>query len=134
MKKIDWTDNLNLNIEELDIHHRKFLDIVNELLQAIEEKRSNEIQGKVIDELISYAFYHFSKEEKCFKDTNYPQAEEHIKEHERFVDKLTQFRNDFQKHKLTLSIEMIYFMKDWWINHIRISDRGYIPYVNCHNL
>ncbi len=74
MQKIKWTESLNLDIEDIDKQHMKFLEIVNELLIAMEEKRSREVLSKIIDELISYAFYHFSKEERYFNKANYPDA------------------------------------------------------------
>ena len=131
MGKIAWTESLNLDIEDIDIQHMKFLAIVNELLKAMEEKNAGEVQAKIIDELIAYAFYHFSKEERYFNKTDYPNAERHMKEHEGFVDKIIQFKEDFENKKITLTIEMINFMNNWWINHIRMSDRQYLPYVKA---
>ena len=92
-------------------------------------KRAKEIQSKIIDELIAYAFYHFSKEERHFKNIGYPGEKIHIKEHEYFVDKLVQFKEDFENKKITLTIEMITFMNKWLINHIRFTDRQFLPYV-----
>ncbi|MCW8850185.1 MAG: bacteriohemerythrin [Melioribacteraceae bacterium] len=129
MQKIEWTEKLNLDIEDIDQQHMKFLEIVNDLLAAISEKRSKQVLSKIIDELISYAFYHFSKEERYFNKANYPDASQHEKEHEAFIDKVTKFQKDFNENKITLSIDMINFMSNWWINHIKISDRKYLPYV-----
>lgn len=134
MGKIAWTDNLNLDIEDIDIQHMKFLEIVNDLLLAMKEKRSQEIQSKIIDQLISYAFYHFSKEERYFRQANFPGADEHEKEHENFIDKVIQFKKDFDNKKITLSIEIINFMNSWWIDHIRVSDRKYLPFVKANLL
>lgn len=130
MGRIEWTEDLNLNIKEIDTQHMKFLDIMNDLLKAMEEKRAHEIQAKIIDELLGYAFYHFTKEERYFQKTNYPGAKSHAKEHEIFVDKIIQFKEDFENKKITLSLNMINFMRNWWMTHIKVTDREYLPYIN----
>ena len=132
MPKVEWTESLNLGIKDVDEQHRAFLDIVNELLAAMQEKKAHHIQGEIIDKLIGYAFYHFTKEERYLNESNYPGTAEHKKQHEAFVDKLTKFKNDLANEKITLNIEMINFMNSWWINHIKVSDKKYLPYVKEH--
>lgn len=131
MGQIVWNESLNFNIKEIDMQHMRFLEIVNDLLKAMEEKRAHALQSKIIDELLGYAFYHFTKEERYFQNTNYPGAKLHIKEHEGFVDKIIQFKEDFENKKITLSIDMINFMINWWITHIKVNDRQYLPYVKA---
>jgi len=126
---LKWSNTLSLDIDEIDQQHMKFLDIVNDLLAAMKEKKSHKIQSEIIDKLISYAFYHFSKEERYLSKSNYPGTEQHKLEHEAFVDKIIKFKNDYDNKKITLSIEMIQFMNNWWINHIKVSDKKYLPYV-----
>lgn len=126
---VKWSENLALNIKDIDQQHMKFLEIVNELLEAMKNKKSREIHSEIIDKLISYAFYHFSKEEGYLKKSNYPEIEQHKLEHEKFVDKIIKFKKDYDNNKITLSIDMINFMNNWWVNHIKVSDRKYLPYV-----
>ena len=129
MGTIMWSDSLSLNIEELDKQHRKFLEIVNDLLDAMKENKAKTFQSEIIDQLISYAFYHFSKEERYLSKSSYPHIDQHKKEHEAFVDKIIKFKKDYDAHKITLTLEMINFMNNWWINHIKVSDRKYLPYL-----
>ena len=35
---VKWSDNLSLNIDDIDEQHKIFLDIVNELLEATKKK------------------------------------------------------------------------------------------------
>lgn len=126
---VQWSDNLALNIDDIDQQHMKFLEIVNELLVAMRNKKSKEVQSEIIDQLISYAFYHFTKEERYLDESNYPEIKQHKLEHEKFVDKIIKFKKDYDDSKITLSIDMINFMNNWWVNHIKVSDRKYLPYV-----
>jgi len=129
MSMIKWSESLMIGIDEIDRQHMIFLDIVNELLAAVQEKRSHEIQSQIIDKLMGYAFYHFTKEERYLNQSNYPGTETHKKEHEGFVDKLTKFKKDYDNQNITLTIEMINFMNNWWVNHIKISDKKYQPFL-----
>ena len=130
---IQWSDNLSVNNKDIDDQHKKFLEIVNDLLHAMRKKQSKQIQSEIIDKLIGYAFYHFSKEERYFTQAEYPGAEQHKNEHEIFVDKIIKFKSDNKRGKITLSIDMINFMNDWWINHIKHSDAKYKPYIDKLN-
>lgn len=125
---ISWTENLSVGIKEIDNQHKKFLELVNKLHTAVKEK-SREVEGKIIDGLIEYAFYHFTLEERYLDRSNYPHTEQHKKEHEEFVDKIIMMKKNHEKNKLSVTVEMINFMNNWWINHVWNSDKKYEPYL-----
>ena len=124
-----WKDNLSVKIKEIDDQHKKFLELVNNLHAAVKEKKTREVEGKIIDSLIEYAFYHFTLEERYLDRSNYPYTEQHKKEHEEFVDKIIQLKKDHEKNKLSLTVDMINFLNNWWINHVKNSDKKYEPYL-----
>ena len=126
---IPWTENLSVGIKEIDNQHKKFLELVNKLHTAVKEKKSREVEGKIIDGLIEYAFYHFTLEERYLDRSNYPHTEQHKKEHEEFVDKIIKMKKNHEKNKLSVTVEMINFMNNWWINHVWNSDKKYEPYL-----
>ena len=124
-----WKDNLSFKIKEIYDQHKKFLELVNNLHAAVKEKKTREVEGKIIDSLIEYAFYHFTLEERYLDRSNYPYTEQHKKEHEEFVDKIIQLKKDHEKNKLSLTVDMINFLNNWWINHVKNSDKKYEPYL-----
>lgn len=126
---IKWYENLSVGVKEIDDQHMSFIKMVNELLSAMKEGKSKEIKGKILDKLIEYAFYHFTKEERLMEAAGYPDLEEHKKEHEAFVDKLIEFQKAYSENKNSLSSEMVNFMNKWWLTHIRVSDKKYEPYL-----
>ena len=134
MGRIQFSDSLLIGIDEIDKQHMMYLDILNELLDSMKERKSREIQSEIIDKLISYAFYHFTKEERYLNESTYPGKEQHKREHEAFVEKLIQFKKDYDTKKLTLTIDIINFMNNWWINHIKVSDKKYQPYLVKENV
>lgn len=126
---IPWTDNLSVNIKEIDNQHKKFLELVNELHNAVIAKKSHLVESKIIDSLIEYAFYHFTLEERYLDRSNYPYTEKHKKEHEEFVDKIIKLKKEHDKNKLSFTIKMINFMNNWWVDHVLNSDKKYEPYL-----
>ena len=127
--KIKWKDTLNLNIDVIDKQHKMFFVMLSVLEEAIIDGKAKQIQSELIDKLIGYAADHFSREEKYLAEYNYPEIELHKKEHSVFVDSLLKFKLECEKGKLTLSIDMIDFMSSWWVNHINLIDKKYLPYV-----
>ena len=68
-------------------------------------------------------------EERYLDRSNYPHTEQHKKEHEEFVDKIIKLKKNHEKNKLSVTVEMINFMNNWWINHVWNSDKKYEPYL-----
>ena len=68
---------------------------------------------------------HFATEEKYFDEFGYLKATQHKKEHNDFVTKVAAFKSDFDNGKMMLSMEIMEFLKDWLLNHIKKTDMAY---------
>jgi hemerythrin len=127
MALIEWSDQLSVGIQEIDKQHKILVDLINDLHQAMRERKAKEALGSIINGLTEYAIVHFSKEEKYFDEFNYISAGPHKKEHQNFIKKINQFKADFDKGKAMLSMEIMDFLKDWLIKHIQKIDTSYAP-------
>ena len=78
----------------------------------------------------TYTTTHFKTEEKYFAEFSYPEAPNHKKEHAAFVQKVSAFRDDFEHGRLTVSIEVLYFLRDWLQKHIKGADKRYSSFFN----
>jgi hemerythrin len=130
MALINWNDNLSVKVKEIDNQHKKLIGMINELDDAMRTGKGKAILGKIITEMISYTAHHFSTEEKYFAQYGYPNAEEHLKEHRAFVDKVNDFRNKFEAARIGLTTEVINFLSDWLKKHIQGTDKKYGPFLN----
>ena len=130
MALIEWNDNLSVNIAEIDKQHRRLVDMINELNDAMKLGKGNAVLGKIINGLIDYTATHFGTEEKYFKTFGYPDAESHKKEHADFVSKVSEFKSGFNKGKLSVSVEVMRFLSQWLQNHIKVIDKKYGPFLN----
>lgn len=60
----------------------------------------------------------------------YPDFHNHKKEHDAFIFKVAKVQEDFQSGKLTFSVEISKFLKDWFSNHIMGTDKQYSSLFN----
>ncbi|CAK0767943.1 hemerythrin [Azospirillaceae bacterium] len=125
-----WNDRLSVHHTEIDDDHRKLFDLFNELSKAMHAGHAKKIISHILNQLIEYTAMHFKREEDVMRTVNYPDLEEHLKEHRAFVAKALAVRDRFVATNTgSLAIETLEFVKDWLINHIQKSDRAYAPYL-----
>jgi len=134
MRVITWNDNLSVKVLAIDQQHKKLIDMMNELSDAMRSGKGRDILSKIISGLILYTGTHFKTEEKYFDQFDYPEAEIHKKEHEAFVLKVLEFKKGFEKGDLNLTVEIMDFLSDWLQNHIKGSDKKYSQFFNDHGL
>ena len=134
MALIAWTDSLSVRVAEIDNQHRKLIDMLNELNEAMRQGKGRQVIGVILGEMVEYAGIHFQTEEKYFDKYEYPASAEHKKEHSDFVEKVSDFREKFAAEKLGLSIEVMSFLADWLQNHIKGSDQKYSGFFQSKGL
>ena len=134
MALFNWSDNYSVSVAEMDSQHKKLLDILNELYEAMNQRKGNEILNKVLTDLINYTRMHFAAEERYMQTHNYPGYNDQKKEHDFFIEKIKGFQSDLNAGKLTLSIEISTFLKNWLVNHISVVDKKYGSFFNAKGL
>ena len=127
---MNWSPELSVNVKEIDAQHQRLIELINELHDAMEERKGKDVLEKIIKELFRYTVYHFSTEEKYFELYNYPEKDAHVEEHNVFVRKVQDFHKGFDEGRLLLSVDIINFLTDWIKNHIMGSDKKYGPFFN----
>ncbi|MCI5168244.1 MAG: hypothetical protein D3903_19685 [Candidatus Electrothrix sp. GM3_4] len=80
--------------------------------------------------LINYTAFHFQTEEDYFKQVKYPYAATHKKEHVTFVQKVTDFKKDFDEGRATVSVNVLQFLSKWLQTHINGVDQKYSSFLN----
>lgn len=131
---IEWKEQYSVGVSEIDEQHQKLIGIINELFHAVEQSKEKERIPFILTELVSYAEYHFSTEEKHFEEFDFEGKEEHIKVHNSYREKIAQFLEKHKEGDGALSFEILVFLKDWWVGHITGMDRGYIENFHKHGL
>lgn len=126
-----------MGISEIDEQHKKILAIINNLSEIFQEKKHHEqgVIDQIIQELNDYANYHFQTEEKYFDLFNYQDAEAHIKIHNQYREKISEWRQQYEKENdPKIFFDVSEFLKNWWVWHINNTDRAYVPLLKENGL
>ncbi len=132
MEIFSWDDSLSINIKEIDDQHKVLVNMINDYyneIQSIAEHHSkrtlNELRIDLVGKMKKYSIEHFKTEDKLFEKYDYPNREEHNKEHDLFIGKVESLERRLSERKLILTTEITDFLKDWFINHISSEDQKY---------
>lgn len=134
MSLIEWSEDLSVNVSEIDREHQMLVGMINELNDAMRWGKGKAVVRNIITGLGIYAASHFKTEEEYFDKLDYPYASGHKKEHSDFVAKVAEFRGGLERGKIGLTIEVLFFLSDWLRNHIEVSDKKYGPFFNANGL
>ena len=127
MAFVEWSDSLSVGNDTIDGQHKKLIELVNKLHQAMASGHGKEIITGVFDEMIAYTEYHFKTEEKAFDKYGYDRIDEHKEQHREFVEKVGDLKKKYAGGELLITIETLKFLVDWISNHIKKADQLYMP-------
>ncbi len=134
MKYFQWTDELSVNIEEIDSQHKEFINLTNELSEGIKIGKGFDILEETLSKLIEYAEMHFATEERLMKVHGYPGLASHKNEHGELKKHLLEINRRFNTDKLILADTVLYFLDDWAENHVKKTDMEYSSFLNSKGL
>ena len=121
---IPWQDHYSVGIDIIDEHHRYLFYWANRLYQAVNRDAGTIAVAKSLFSLEQYARIHFKAEERMTATCSDPFDQvDHRRQHEGFIEKLREFREELGHNPFVVGIEMIEYLHDWLLNHILKADR-----------
>ena len=123
MALIAWSSMLSTGVAEQDTQHKKLIDLINQLNDAMKAGKGNEILGKVLAELVNYTVFHFGYEEKLMAQHKYEDTPAHKSEHAKFIQTAGELKKNFDSGKAVVSAEIMNFLRDWLTTHIMKTDK-----------
>jgi len=131
MGLFDWDEKLSVGNEEIDTHHKKLIQLFNEVGTLIDAKEETPLYStiKVLSELNLYTIFHFRKEEKLMEAAHYPLLEEHKKLHDNFIKKVQELKDNYIENDPLINYEMYNYLSEWIIHHIMQVDSKYRDYI-----
>ena len=134
MAFLEWDDSFSVKVGEIDRQHHELVNMLNHLNDAMKNGKSRDNMGNILDDLTDYAATHFALEEKYFDQFNYLKSFIHKKEHAKFVKKVMEFKHGFDNGHMMLSLDVMTFLKEWLVSHIKGSDKDYTRCFNENGL
>ena len=130
MEKIIWNENFSVGIRKIDEQHKEIIRIINKLIESNEKRVDSELISETLMKMTQYALKHFKTEENLMSEYNYPEYEKHKEEHILFRKKTVSFSLDTMSHKKEIPDEVLSYLREWWINHILVTDAKYKSFFN----
>jgi hemerythrin-like metal-binding protein len=131
---IDWNQKYDLGIEDIDLQHHFFLNLINRLSKDLFASNNPDHQLSLISELNSYANFHFISEENMMREAGYPELETHKKHHFDIIESLCIEGNNFRLEPSQKELEkIISLLVDWFINHTSKEDKLFADYLHQKN-
>lgn len=134
MPLFQWTPDLSVNIKEIDAQHKKLIDLINLLHDSMKAGKGKDVMGSVLKELTDYTVYHFGTEEQLFEEYAYPEYLQHKHQHTDLTNQVMDIKRRFESGQVTITIEVMSFLKDWLNNHIRQTDKKYSAFLNSKGI
>lgn len=115
--------NYFLGIDDLDEQHQTLFQHLADLDAAIAAGDRWVVVHNTLVELSNWTNLHFAVEESVMRICRYPALQQHIQQHQSFVDKLSLLK----QKSLTEDIaqEASSLLHEWLVQHIMIEDRKY---------
>jgi methyl-accepting chemotaxis protein/hemerythrin len=131
---LEWDPSFATGVERFDETHKTLFRMVNDLHSAMQGKRSKEAIGTILDGLADYTVKHFADEEQSFARTRYPDEAAHKELHRKLIEQVVALQGKFRTGETILTQDVITFLQDWLVNHIKGADKRYGPHLNRYGI
>lgn len=130
---VKWDESYSVGIDTIDDDHKKLLGMINQLQTAAHYKTDKIMVEDILNDLVDYTKYHFTREEGMMQDSEYPDFEAHKQQHEEMIAQVAKFIDEYRVDGTKTIEEVAMYLKTWLINHINGSDQKYAPYLKNKN-
>ncbi len=120
MALLEWRDEFEIGVEEVDFEHRELFKLINDIYGAT----SADLAGTadVLGRIHSAISAHFALEEKVMREAGYASFEAHKADHEDLLDDLRQIMDGFDEGVFTPGSELDSILANWFGHHFRTHD------------
>ncbi len=126
MPIVSWSPDLVVGIDTLDADHRRLLETLNDVFDALLQGCGSSVTKKALQDLGTYVSDHFAREEAWMEEHALPEYEAHRKEHLALSEHILRLRHQNEQYDEQTTVELLIVLRDWLLGHIAHSDRGSI--------
>jgi hemerythrin-like metal-binding protein len=123
---MQWKQSYSVGDASIDEQHKQIIEIINNLHYLMEIGGNREKFKEQLTQLSQYTVTHFEHEERAMQKCGYPDLANHKALHDDMRRRTLGLCDNL---KLLTERDLLVFLKDWWLNHIRSEDRCYVPYL-----
>ena len=118
---VEITRSFEIEVELIDNDHRRLVEIINEITQAIDDDQPEEC-ARLVPDFVAFTKRHFAREEALLEKNGYPQVDKHRRHHASLDDKMKTMEAlalnvvDSPAARDTLRKELVFVLMDDVIN------------------
>ena len=132
---ISWEPGMSVGVSVLDEDHKRIMNMINRFYNALCDGEGKDTLDEIFHDLMVYINLHFESEEAMLKQTHYPGADDQKAHHKAMAARVVAEKKKYEQNENSKApIEMLNFLKDWWVDHIMNLDRKYAAHLKAHGL
>lgn len=128
-KFVHWSPKMKTGLPWQDFQHKKLMNSLEELHHDLLSQDRAEKVAKMLQFLRHYVDDHLAIEECYMDELNYPDAEEHKKEHLHFVNLLDEIEHRSTPMGFSESAALCFDLNEWFARHISTTDRVLAAFI-----
>ena len=133
-RQLTFDDAFVTGVEEIDSQHRNLIDLTNEASALFARGPTPKQVRHVVQELLSYAIYHFRTEESLMQEYRYNDgdaaaADAHVRAHRGFAAKVVATQEALENREYVDFEQLIDFLADWITRHIMGTDQKLAGFI-----
>ena len=118
-----WNDSYSAGLAELDDDHRRLLDVVGKMEQAVEAGRGEEVMGEVLRDILHHTEDHFPHEERLMAEHKFPGLGEHQEMHRAGLEEIKKMVEQHKNNDPELTpAKLTHFLSFWFGTHFLTED------------
>jgi hemerythrin len=130
--KIEWQSRYETGLAEVDDDHRRLVSLINDLDAVLDGTDDLRQIGVVIDALVDYADYHFSREEEMMARAGYEETQDHGLVHAQFGQFLGELVGGCMLDPSREAAAKVRdYLQEWLLEHILVEDMKFVPIVKA---
>ncbi len=129
---IDWSNKYELGIEDIDLQHHYFLNLINKISDLLKDSNHKDYKIRLITELNAYARFHFISEENMMLASGYPEWAEHKRLHRHLLEDLSGKESQIGLHPSSDSDleDIVDFLANWFSTHTLEEDKKFAEFFH----
>ena len=129
MNWISWDEAHRTGHAGMDASHRKLIDLVNQLADAMQNDKPKEFCSNVLDQFIEDAKSHFAAEEILMDARQYPKAKQHKAMHEMMLKDVLSFKASYDAGETAEFTTLLVILDNWLARDIARADKALAAFV-----
>lgn len=123
-QEIKWSDDLAVEIVDIDADHKHLIAHLDRLFTACHEGQEADLIKHHLLTLYGYTHRHFAHEEDVMRKCRFPEVEEHRALHAELISELDDLIEAFDTEPaFELSEKTLSFLQGWLLQHILVDDK-----------